>query len=81
LRQVSTLLEKSDHSFTNNRLLGFIGPVPPPARDKRVSVQIPIIRNQKMDVKYYCFYRKKLFRLQAHLGMMKGIFKIIRIDY
>jgi len=24
-------------------LLGFIGPVPPPAQDKRVSVQIKII--------------------------------------
>lgn len=35
LHQVSTFA----HENVVGRLLGFIGPVPPPARDKRVSVQ------------------------------------------
>jgi hypothetical protein len=37
-------------SFHVCRLLGFIGPVPPPARDKRVSVQDQIITKLQLHV-------------------------------
>jgi len=47
LRQISTFAFEKDllkwFIFSYCRLLGFIGPVPPPAQDKRVSVQLRII--------------------------------------